>query len=168
MLLPGAKLEQSRQCGPLTSFYAIPAPSSPGWEHPSSLRPPSHSRGSCTVSRACGGSGQGEMGSQQQKLMGKNIHLQCRRPGLIPGSGRATGEGKGYPLQCSGRENTMDCIVHGVAKSQVGQRLSLSRQVRPGPCSPPGTLPVHLDQLQPVGSLPSDAASFIRTPVTVD
>ena len=27
------------------------------------------------------------------------------------------GEGKGYPLQCSGLENSMDCIVHGVAKS---------------------------------------------------
>ena len=28
------------------------------------------------------------------------------------------GEGKGYPLQYSGLENSMDCIVHGVAKSQ--------------------------------------------------
>ena len=28
------------------------------------------------------------------------------------------GEGKGYPLQFSGLENSMDCIVHGVAKSQ--------------------------------------------------
>ena len=32
------------------------------------------------------------------------------------------GERKGYPLQYSGLENTMDCIVHGVAKSQT--RLS--------------------------------------------
>ena len=39
--------------------------------------------------------------------------------GLIPGLGRAPGEGKGYPLQCSGLENSMDCIVHGVAKSQT-------------------------------------------------
>ena len=30
------------------------------------------------------------------------------------------GEGKGYPLQYSGLENSMDCIVHGVAKSQTG------------------------------------------------
>ena len=29
------------------------------------------------------------------------------------------GEGKGYPLQYSGLENSMDCIVHGVAKSQT-------------------------------------------------
>ena len=42
--------------------------------------------------------------------------------GLIPGSGRSPGEGKGYPLQYSGLENSMDCIVHGVAKSQT--RLS--------------------------------------------
>ena len=35
----------------------------------------------------------------------------------ISGSGRSTGEGKGYPLQYSGLENSMDCIVHGVTKS---------------------------------------------------
>ena len=37
--------------------------------------------------------------------------------GLIPGLGRSPGEGKGYPLQYSGLEDSMDCIVHGVAKS---------------------------------------------------
>ena len=37
--------------------------------------------------------------------------------GLIPGLGRSPGEGKGYPLQFSGLENFMDCIVHGVTKS---------------------------------------------------
>ena len=37
--------------------------------------------------------------------------------GLIPGMERSPGEGKGYPLQCSGLENSTDCIVHGVAKS---------------------------------------------------
>ena len=37
--------------------------------------------------------------------------------GLIPGLGRSPGEGKGYPLQYSGLENAMDCIVHGVANS---------------------------------------------------
>ena len=39
--------------------------------------------------------------------------------GSIPGLGRSPGEGKGYPLQYSGLENPMDCIVHGVAKSQT-------------------------------------------------
>ena len=42
--------------------------------------------------------------------------------GLIPGLGRSPEEGKGYPLQYSGLENSTDCIVHGVAKSQT--RLS--------------------------------------------
>ena len=37
--------------------------------------------------------------------------------GSIPGLGRCPGEGKGYPLQYSGLENSMDCTVHGVAKS---------------------------------------------------
>ena len=35
----------------------------------------------------------------------------------IPGLGRSPGEGKGYPLQYSSLENSMDSIVHGVAKS---------------------------------------------------
>ena len=41
---------------------------------------------------------------------------------LIPGLGRDPGEGKGYPLQYSGLENCMGCMVHGVAKSRT--RLS--------------------------------------------
>ena len=36
--------------------------------------------------------------------------------GSIPGGGRSPGEGKGYPLQYSGLENTMDYTVLGVAK----------------------------------------------------
>ena len=32
---------------------------------------------------------------------------------MIPGLGRSPGEGKDYPLQYSGLENSMDCIVHG-------------------------------------------------------
>ena len=42
--------------------------------------------------------------------------------GSIPGLGRSPGEGNGYPLQYSGPENSMDCIVQGVARSQT--RLS--------------------------------------------
>ena len=37
--------------------------------------------------------------------------------GLIPGLGGFPGEEKGYPIQYSGLENSMDCMVHGVAKS---------------------------------------------------
>ena len=42
--------------------------------------------------------------------------------GSIPGLGRPPREGKGYSLQYSGLENSMDCIDHGVTKSQT--RLS--------------------------------------------
>ena len=41
--------------------------------------------------------------------------------GSILGLGRSPGEGNGYPLQYSGLENPMDCIVHGVAKSWTRQ-----------------------------------------------
>ena len=40
--------------------------------------------------------------------------------GSIPGLGRSPGEGKDYLLQYSGLENSMDCTVHGVTKSQAG------------------------------------------------
>ena len=36
------------------------------------------------------------------------------------------GEGKGYPLQYSGLENSMDCIIHGVAELDTSERPSLS------------------------------------------
>ena len=39
--------------------------------------------------------------------------------GLIPGLGRSLGEGKGYPLQYSGLENSTDCVFYGVAKSRT-------------------------------------------------
>ena len=42
--------------------------------------------------------------------------------GSIPGLGRCSEEGKGYPFQYSGLENPMDCVVQGVEKSQT--RLS--------------------------------------------
>ena len=41
---------------------------------------------------------------------------------LIPGLGRSLGEGKGYPLQYFSLKNSMDCIIHDVAKSRT--RLS--------------------------------------------
>ena len=40
---------------------------------------------------------------------GKEIHLQCGRPGFDSWVGKIPGEGKGYPLQYSGLENSMDC-----------------------------------------------------------
>ena len=52
--------------------------------------------------------------------VGKDSTCNAGDLGLIPGLGRSPGEGKGYPLQYSGLETSMDCIVHGVAKSQTG------------------------------------------------
>ena len=54
--------------------------------------------------------------------VGKESSCNAGDPGSIPRSGRSPGEGKGYPLQWSGLETSMDCIVHGVPKSRT--RLS--------------------------------------------
>ena len=48
---------------------------------------------------------------------GKESTCNARDLGLIPGLRRSPGEGIGYPLQYSGLENFMDCIVHGVEKN---------------------------------------------------
>ena len=48
---------------------------------------------------------------------GKESACNAGDLGLIPGLGRSPGEGKGYSLQYSGPENSVDCIVHEVAKS---------------------------------------------------
>ena len=44
--------------------------------------------------------------------------------GSIPGLGRSPGEGKGSPLQDSGLGNSMDWLVHGVAKSDMTEKLA--------------------------------------------
>ena len=49
--------------------------------------------------------------------VGKESACNAGDPSSIPGSGRSAGERKGYPLQYSGLENSMDCIVYGVSKS---------------------------------------------------
>ena len=54
--------------------------------------------------------------------VGKESVCNAGDPGLIPGLGRSAGEGLGYPLQYSGLENSMDCVVYGFKKSQT--RLS--------------------------------------------
>ena len=53
---------------------------------------------------------------------GKESSCNAGDLGSIPGLGKTPGEGKGYPLQYSGLENSMDFIVHGVTKNQT--RLS--------------------------------------------
>ena len=54
--------------------------------------------------------------------MVKNLPVNARDLGSIPGSGRSPGEGNSYPLQYSGLENSMDrgawqAMIHGVRKS---------------------------------------------------
>ena len=49
--------------------------------------------------------------------VGKESACSVGDLGSMPGLGRSPGEGKGYRLQYSGLENSMDCIVHEVAKS---------------------------------------------------
>ena len=50
---------------------------------------------------------------------GKEFACNAGNLGSIPGLGRSPGKGKGYPLQYSGLKNSMDRIVHGVAKSRI-------------------------------------------------
>ena len=52
-------------------------------------------------------------------LAGKKSACNVGDLSYNPGLGRSPGEGKGYPLQYSGLENSMDYIVHRVAKSQI-------------------------------------------------
>ena len=52
-----------------------------------------------------------------QSSVGKESACNSGDPGLIPGLGKSAGEGIVDPLQYSGMENSMNCIVHGVAKS---------------------------------------------------
>ena len=49
--------------------------------------------------------------------IGKGSACDVGDPSLIPGSERSPEEGKGYALQYSCLENSMDCKVHGVSKS---------------------------------------------------
>ena len=50
---------------------------------------------------------------------GKGSICNAGDPGLIPGLGRSPGERNSYLLQNSGLENSMDCTVHRVTKSQT-------------------------------------------------
>ena len=53
---------------------------------------------------------------------GKESACNAGDLGSIPGLGRSPREGKSYPLQYSSLQNSVDCIGHGVTKSQT--RLS--------------------------------------------
>ena len=50
---------------------------------------------------------------------GKESAYNTGDVGSIPWLGRSPGEGKGYPLQYSGLENSTDCSIHGITKSRT-------------------------------------------------
>ena len=50
---------------------------------------------------------------------GKESSCNAGDLGSVPGLGRSPREGNGYLIQYSGLENFMNCVVHGVAKSQT-------------------------------------------------
>ena len=54
---------------------------------------------------------------------GKKSACRVGDLGSFPGLGRSSEEVNGYPLQYSGLENSMDCIGHGVAKSDITEQL---------------------------------------------
>ena len=71
---------------------------------------------------------------------GKESACNAGDPGWIPGSGRSPGEGNGY----SGLENSMDCMVRGVAKSWTrlsDVHFSLGPNLGPSPPPNPETGP---------------------------
>ena len=55
---------------------------------------------------------------------GKESTCNAGNLGWIPGLGRSPGEGKGYPLQYSGVENSMDYSPWGHKESDMTERLS--------------------------------------------
>ena len=55
----------------------------------------------------------------QDAYLDKLLVLNAGDLGSIPGLEKSPGERKGYPLQYPGLENSMECKVHGVAKSQT-------------------------------------------------
>ena len=56
---------------------------------------------------------------------GKESTCNAGDLGLIPGLGRSPGEAKGYPLQYSGLENSMDYSPWGCKESDMTERLSV-------------------------------------------
>ena len=62
---------------------------------------------------------------------GKESAFNVGNLGSIPKLGRSPGEGNGYPLQYSGLENSMDWIVHEVAKSRTQLSDFHKTQIQP-------------------------------------
>ena len=63
-------------------------------------------------------------------LAGKESTCNAGDLGSIPGLGGSAGEGKDYPLQYSGLENSMDYTVHGGAKSWTLDTIHVTNSYR--------------------------------------
>ena len=93
--------------------------------------------------------------------------------GLIPGLGRSPGEGKDYPLQYSGLENSMDYTVHGVSKSRTRlinlkkKRILWRRKWQPTPLFLPGESHGQgsLEGYSPRGLKESDTSEPLSLPL---
>ena len=69
--------------------------------------------------------------SSSLSSFGKESTCNAGDTGSIPGSGRSPGEGKGYLLQYSGLENSMDCSlpgssVHGIFQARILEWVAIS------------------------------------------
>ena len=68
--------------------------------------------------------------------VGKESICNAGDPGLIPGSGRSSGEGIGYPLQYSGLQNSINCMSPwGHTELDTTERLSLSLRAKLDVCN---------------------------------
>ena len=88
----------------------------------------------------------------------KDSACNVGEPGLIPGSGRSSGEGNGNPQQCSCLQNPMDrgtwqAAVHGVAKSQTGLKLLRTKPL-PGESPSPNLIPPFKEITEHQAGLP--------------
>ena len=100
---------------------------------------------------------------------GKESTCNAGELGSIPGLGRSPGEGKGYPLQYSGLENSMDYIVHGVTKSSTQlsdfpkhRHFDIKPSFSSRPTQPSRCWPCF--SYQPVSFLPEPPSSTLLSP----
>ena len=63
---------------------------------------------------------------------GKDSACNAGDLGSTPGTGRSPGEGKGYPVQYFGLENSTDRMVHGVPKSWTRLTFTFSSNKQAG------------------------------------
>ena len=97
--------------------------------------------------------------------VGKEAACYAGDPGSIPGLGRSPGEVIRYPIQYSGLENSMDCIVHGVSKSwtQLSNFHSLISAWTALPVCMAGPALLLIPYVRPSqGGLPSRIARFLQ------